>query len=119
MTKKMSLEEFRSSGLLQEVNRLFFHPRGLAIGIRVTATGDTEFDGIWDHRDDPEGLVFPDLTSDEARDKAARVWEMARDKADARIGIGLLGEVAIRHAPGDAVIQPIGTKLLEETRHDD
>jgi len=29
--KTMSAVEFRELGLLQEVNRLFFHPRGLAL----------------------------------------------------------------------------------------
>lgn len=119
MSKRMSLEEFRSSGLLQEANRLFFHPRGLAIGVRVTASGEWVFDGIRDHRDDPEGVVFTDLTSDEAQDKANRVWEMASDKVEARNRL-FWGEHPPFHLePRAEVFQPIGTKLPEETRHDD
>lgn len=115
----MSLEEFRSSGLLQEVNRLFFHPRGLAIGIRITAAGDVEFDGIRDHRDDPEGLVFVDLTSDEVRDKAAHVWGMASDKVEARNRLFWGEHPPFRIEPRAEVFQPINTKFPEETRHDD
>jgi hypothetical protein len=41
-------------GYLQEANRLFFHPLGLALEMNKQ-------DGtikVWDYRDDPEGLAF-------------------------------------------------------------
>jgi hypothetical protein len=53
----MSVREFRRLGYLQEVNRRFFHPLGLALEVMV---GDYEehFGGVKDLRDDPEGFVF-------------------------------------------------------------
>lgn len=52
----MSLSEFRASGLLQELNRLYLHPRGLALDWEMDSSGG-KFK-IQDHRADPEGIVF-------------------------------------------------------------
>jgi len=54
----IDIKEFRKEGLLQEVNRLFFHPLGLAMAINVNKDGDEILDCIWDYRDDPEGIFF-------------------------------------------------------------
>lgn len=82
--KYMSITEFRELGFLQEANRLFFHPLGLSLeavsakcpackgegkveqfeGRRVDCVpcggrGSIEtLGGIWDYRDDPEGMTF-------------------------------------------------------------
>lgn len=56
----MSIEEFRSVGFLQEANRLFFHPRGLALEVVIDDDGCAHLSGIWDSREDPEGIVFAD-----------------------------------------------------------
>jgi len=57
--KTMSGEEFRENGYLQEVNRRFFHPVGLAIAIIIDdKTKKVKAIEIQDHRDDPEGLYF-------------------------------------------------------------
>ena len=57
--KYMDLNEFRDQGYLQEVNRKFFHPLGLALDICINDEGKVEkFGGIWDARDDPEGFRF-------------------------------------------------------------
>jgi hypothetical protein len=58
MNKYMTAEEFFTSGLLQEVNRQFLHPRGLSLGIIVDENKDYKFTGVWDARDDPEGFFF-------------------------------------------------------------
>lgn len=59
--KRMDLNEFRDQGFLQEVNRRFFHPLGLALQLIVDDTGKViSFGGIRDFRDDPEGLIFSD-----------------------------------------------------------
>lgn len=120
MTERMSVEEFRSSGLLQEVNRLFFHPRGLAIGVRVTESGEWVFDGIRDHRDDPEGIVFTDLTSTRAAENAESVRRMAMRHENAR---GVLFDRMKMFAPvrlcDRAIVQPLGTRFPSEVRHDD
>lgn len=57
--KKMSIREFREKGYLQEVNRRFFHPLGLALEVVIDeSTGEERLGGIWDCRDDPEGIIF-------------------------------------------------------------
>ena len=48
--------DIRELGLLQEVNRVFFHPLGLAAEVNVRE-GTLR---IQDHREDPEGVVFDD-----------------------------------------------------------
>lgn len=54
----MNAAEFRELGLLQEVNRRFLHPLGLALEVVVEGDGETHFGGVWDYRDDPEGIIF-------------------------------------------------------------
>lgn len=60
--KRMSIAEFRELGFLQEANRLFFHPRGLALEVVTDdETGATmRLGGIWDYREDPEGITYSD-----------------------------------------------------------
>jgi hypothetical protein len=77
--KFISAKEFRKLGYLQEVNRLFFHPLGLALSVVVEENGEESLVGIWDYRDDPEGLRY-----DYANSKFSppeRVQE-AREKRD-------------------------------------
>ncbi len=45
---------FRDEGYLQEANRQFFHPLGLALELDQK-TGTLK---VWDYRDDPEGITF-------------------------------------------------------------
>lgn len=89
--KRIDIEEFRKLGYLHEVNRLWLHPRGLALEM---TTGYQEKDvrkiveelhlgpreeqgaralikhlgldrphlgGVWDYRDDPEGMCFGEI----------------------------------------------------------
>lgn len=58
--KRMSPAEFRDLGYLQEVNRRFLHPLGLALEVvGDDETGEiTGFGQVWDYRDDPEGMTF-------------------------------------------------------------
>ena len=59
--KFMDLNEFRNLGLLQEINRQILHPRGLALEMLAEKDGTiTGFGRVWDHRDDPNGVVFAD-----------------------------------------------------------
>jgi hypothetical protein len=59
LPKMMSIKEFREEGYLQEVNRLFLHPLGLALQVDVGKNGkDDTISGIWDCRDDSEGIIF-------------------------------------------------------------
>jgi hypothetical protein len=57
-TKFMNPKEFRELGYLQEVNRRFFHPLGLALSIKIDDNGDEYFSGVIDCRDDDEGYYF-------------------------------------------------------------
>jgi hypothetical protein len=56
--KRMDIKEFRELGFLQEVNRHFFHPLGLALEVITEEDGSEKLGGIWDYREDPEGIYF-------------------------------------------------------------
>jgi len=56
--KYMSVAEFREEGYLQELNRRFLHPLGLALEVVVCEDGSEQFGRIWDSRDDPEGIIY-------------------------------------------------------------
>lgn len=62
--KRMDINEFREKGYLQEVNRRFFHPLGLALEISVDENGDMELSGVQDYREDDEGMYFDIEDSD-------------------------------------------------------
>lgn len=68
---RISLKEFKQKGYLQEVNRRVLHPLGMAIAViwptddegnplpeEEVDPDDVKFGGIYDYRDDPEGMVF-------------------------------------------------------------
>ena len=80
--KAMAVDEFVKFGFLQELNRQFLHPLGVALSIVVEDGKITGFGPIWDYRDDPEGLRFGDDMIDAA--KARRVEELRRSKRPGR-----------------------------------
>ena len=90
--KRMNLNEFQKEGYLQEVNRLFFHPLGLALEVVVNNDGEIEsLGGIWDYRADPEGMLFPDLTDHATAYKAKHIKKLQKKKAkNGSAGWGLL-----------------------------
>lgn len=76
--KTMTVQEFADFGFLQEVNRRFLHPRGVALSIKLDEEKDNwAFGPIWDYRDHDEGMLFGDgaLDTDASRDKRNRVEE--------------------------------------------
>lgn len=84
----MSLQEFWEDGYLQELNREFLHPLGLAMSVIIEKDDDgnvenVEFGGIVDSRDDPEGIVFAEDMID--RDKVDKVSEKFAEKAENRM----------------------------------
>lgn len=83
---RMDVAEFRELGLLQEVNRRFLHPMGLALEVEVDDDGTERFGGVWDYRDDPEGIAYVGglLDTEEALERKERVDEMLTDKTEAR-----------------------------------
>jgi hypothetical protein len=80
--KYMDIKEFRESGFLQEVNRRFLHPCGLALEVVIDDDGTERLGGIWDYRDDPEGILYNDdelsLTKAEAVEQEIRKHEVQR-----------------------------------------
>jgi hypothetical protein len=50
--KKMNLNEFKSLGYLQELNRRFLHPLGLALAVSVDQHGNIKLDDIYDWREE-------------------------------------------------------------------
>lgn len=74
--KLIPIAEFRKLGYLQEVNRRFLHPLGLAIEVEVEEDGTERLGGVWDYRDDPEGMLFaPDDIDAEKVAYVAHAWE--------------------------------------------
>jgi len=90
--KALKASEFQDKGYLQEVNRQFFHPLGLALAL-VGEVGGIESDAIQiiviDSREDAEGFYFDEELLDpqkarevawqhvnrrEAREKALGYW---------------------------------------------
>ena len=80
---RMNINEFRKKGFLQEANRLFFHPLGLALEVEIDDDGNEKLGGIWDYRNDPEGMLFGKGMID--RDKIDHVLDLKNSKRDARI----------------------------------
>lgn len=60
--KYLDIKEFREKGYLFEVNRQFFHPLGLALEIKFDEEGNESIGGIWDYRQDPEGMLYDSNT---------------------------------------------------------
>lgn len=56
--KKIDIKEFREFGFLQELNRLFLHPMGMALEVAIEEDGSEHIGDIWDQRDDPEGMHY-------------------------------------------------------------
>jgi hypothetical protein len=71
----MSAQEFCDRGYLQEVNRLFFHPRGLALVIHKGPFDTLE---VQDFRRDPEGVYIGELTEHDVQ----RGMQLAREYAE-------------------------------------
>jgi len=97
--KKMNIKKFRELGYLQEANRQFFHPLGLALEILIDdKTGEESLGGIWDYRNDPEGILFTDciLSQDNAKEKAKYI--KTENERFAKSRLELFG----------FIIQPIG-----------
>lgn len=82
---RIDIKEFRELGYLQELNRQFLHPLGLALEVMLHEDGTEELGGIWDYRDDPEGVQFGEIDAE----KAAYVLRQITDRALPRVkGLG-------------------------------
>ena len=87
----MPVSEFRAKGYLQEINRCFLHPLGLAISIEIGADGEERLSKIWDYRSDPEGIIFDTLSLDD-RSRAKRIQQEFQVKCafrEAKLGFAI------------------------------
>lgn len=80
--KRIDIKEFREFGYLQELNRSFLHPLGLALEVVIEEDGGEHLGGVWDYRDDPEGIRYGDGMLDAA--KARRVEQSRSQRWKAR-----------------------------------
>lgn len=100
-TPGMPVAEFVDFGYLQEVNRYFLHPLGLALTVEQDDHGATRLHSIQDFRAAPEGMIFADGVMD--ADKAARVWAERGIRAGIRqTGLGYV----VQPAPGEPIEVP-------------
>lgn len=97
--KRIDIKEFRDEGYLQEVNRQFLHPLGLALEVVQDPDGSERLGGVWDYRDDPDGMCFAENLIDPA--KAINITAQQAAKAVSRmLTLGY-------------VIQPIGKGAVD------
>ena len=97
--ERITAREFREFGYLQEVNRNFLHPLGLALEIVIDGD-EIEFGGVWDYRDDPEGMRYGAGQMDPVKaDRVAEEWE---------------SHAVFRKENLGYIVQPIGDQPEEE-----
>ena len=98
---QMDPKAFQEFGYLQEVNRMFFHPLGLALGIakwthsdaypNVVGGGTPRASSEWvfvvfDSRDDPEGVRFEGFDLTAKADRVAQEWQRRREARESALG---------------------------------
>jgi len=81
--KIMDIKEFREMGLVAEINRSFLHPLGLALEVSIEDDGTEKLGGIWDYRDDPEGMLFSKKHF--PTDKINKAQEFIKEKHEQRM----------------------------------
>ena len=82
--KHISIKEFREKGFLQEVNRQFFHPIGMALEVIIDEAENETLGGIWDYRDDSEGMLYGNDCLPE-KYKALETLRLQEEKAHIRV----------------------------------
>jgi hypothetical protein len=80
--KYLDIKTFQDFGYLQEVNRLFFHPLGLALDILRDSEGNVSLGGIQDYRDEIGGVRFGPGVIDEK--KIANIFRERASRAEKR-----------------------------------
>jgi hypothetical protein len=76
------VKEFRKFGFLQELNRKFLHPLGLALEVSIDEEGGETLVGIWDYREEDGGMIYADsvILEKDFQEKIERVAEFQRKK---------------------------------------
>jgi hypothetical protein len=82
--KHIDIAEFRSAGYLQELNRRFLHPLGLALEVIVEDDGTESLGGVWDYRADSEGIYYEGL-GEEGRTRAGAIDALWKERESARV----------------------------------
>lgn len=98
--KYMDVKEFLDSGLLFQVNKEVLHPLGLALEVTVEDDGTARLSGIWDCRDDLEGIEYESSTFEHGMAKYRKYMTDQGNDAIARREMAL-GFVV--QQPGDDV----------------
>ncbi len=81
--KRIDIAELRSLGVLHELNRLFLHPLGLALEVRIDEDGKESLGGVWDYREDPEGILFDTIDMDKIMSMQSLAVEQHRRRKEA------------------------------------
>lgn len=85
--KYADIGELRELGVLHEINRLLLHPLGLALEVKVAADGTETLGGVWDYRDDAEGIYYgADLLNSDKASRIAYAIEATGPGRIARLG---------------------------------
>jgi len=81
--KYADISELRDLGVIQEINRQFLHPLGLALEVEIDdQTGEVHLGGVWDSRDDPEGIAYGTVAQEtEGGGDGEAIWTVRREKA--------------------------------------
>jgi len=80
--KRIDISEFRKKGFLQELNRTFLHPLGMALEVIVHEDESETLGGRWDYRNDTEGMSYADGVI--SQEKVNNVLELWNTKTTAR-----------------------------------
>jgi hypothetical protein len=88
--KRIDIREFRERGYLQEVNRQFLHPLGLALEVEIAEDGTVTLGGVWDYRDDPVGIYFEGDGGEPALRAAIVAEEWASREQPRRAALGYM-----------------------------
>jgi hypothetical protein len=86
--KRIPIKELREMGFIQEINRRLLHPCGLALEVILDKeTGEETLGGVWDFRDDPEGMYFGEevLSVEKAR-TVDKLWYSKTHHRDEHLG---------------------------------
>jgi len=80
--KYIDIKEFRELGILQELNRLFLHPLGLALEVAIEDDGTEKLGRIWDYREDDEGIKYGAVAFNnlQFKEKAERFRKMRAER---------------------------------------
>lgn len=82
---RMDIAEFREVGYLQELNRGFLHPLGLALEVVVEDDGSERLGGVWDYRRHLDGMTYSEIDREKA-ERVADERELRRPLREAVLG---------------------------------